>query len=293
MVAACRRSLPVIFVLWAWSIVTGLGNTTRAAEPLNAAAVPTVILRQTQSAGWQVTETLNFRFFHHGQFPLVERLAKLCEESRHTIRSRWITTPASEAWSIKCDVYLYASPADFLQKTRFPPDSWGFADLEIGQGKVWMRRLDLRSDQEARLMNVAVHELAHVVLADRFATRQIPRWADEGIALNSEPASRQRDLRGWLATQIRQGRGYTLPQLVSLRQYPPDKFLGDLFYAQSGSLVEFLLTRQGDSAESVLRFVESSQPGAAQPVTAAALAQLESEWKAWLLQHHEVQLAAD
>ena len=207
-----------------------------------------------------------------------------------------VTEPAT--WSVKCDVFLYPTPAEYQQKTRFAADSWGFADLEIGEGKVWMRRLDLRSDNAARVMNVAIHELTHVVLADRFAFRQIPRWADEGIALNSEPASRQDDMRGWLAAEIRQGRGFSLAQLMSMRQYPQDKHLGDLFYAQSGSLIEFLLTQNSDTEEGVLRFVENTQQNLDKPVSGVSLAKLEVEWKAWLLKSASgpqtgVQLAGD
>ncbi len=35
------------------------------------------------------------------------------------------------------------------------------------------------------------HEVTHVVLADLFTTQQIPRWADEGIAVLAEPNAEQ------------------------------------------------------------------------------------------------------
>lgn len=300
MLAICQRSCPLIFVLVGWSIATGLSQRVRAAEPtakLPAPAVQTEALRHSQANGWHVAESRNFRFHHHNQSPLVGRLAVLCEESRTAIRRRWLNAQTPSTWSIKCDVFLYPTPAEFQQKTRYPADSWGFADLEIGKGQVWMRRLDLRSDNEARVFNVAVHELTHVVLADRFAHKQIPRWADEGIALNSEPPARQQDMRRWLAGEIQQGRGFTLQQLLSMQQYPQNRHLGDLFYAQSGSLVEFLLAQHSDSEEGVLRFVEGSQRGLDKPLSGVSIAKLETEWKAWLLKSHSaadgVQLAAD
>lgn len=241
-------------------------------------------VRHFQVAGWHVTESENFRFHHHNQAEVAVRMAALCEKSRMAIRQRWLGGFGQQTWTIKCDVYLYPTKQEFQQKTRYPADSWGFADLEIGQGQVWMRRLDMRSDVEARLTAVAIHELTHVVLADRFAHRQIPRWADEGIALNSEPPKRQQDMRQWLAAEIRQGRGFPLTQLMAMQQYPADKHLGDLFYAQSGSLIEFLLKQNSESEEGVMRLVESSQyQGADRSLHAASLARLESDWKAWLL----------
>lgn len=298
MSANCRRSLPVIFVFVAWSIATGLNQKIQAAEAVPTPPAKSEPLRHFQANGWHVAESRNFRFHHHNQSNLVARLATQCEVSRDAIRRRWSASSTPANWSIKCDVFLYPTTAEYQQKTRFPADSWGLADLEIGNGQVWMRRLDMRSDNEARAFNVAVHELTHVVLADRFAHRQIPRWADEGIALNCEPLIRQQDMSGWLAAEIRQGRGFSLQQLLSVQQYPQDKHLGDLFYAQSGSLIEFLLTRNAKSEETVIRLVEQAQQGHSTPLSGASLAKLESEWKAWLLRSHPsqgngLQLASD
>lgn len=296
MSASYRRALPLIFVFVAWSISTGLNQPVRAADAVPPAKAET--LRHSQANGWHVAESRNFRFHHHSQAPLVTRLAAVCESSREAIRQRWSSQGTPANWSIKCDVFLYPTSTEYQQKTRFPADSWGFADLEIGDGQVWMRRLDMRSDNEARVFNVAVHELTHVILADRFARKQIPRWADEGIALNCEPLVRQKDMRGWLAAEIRQGRGFSLQQLLSMQQYPQDKHLGDLFYAQSGSLIEFLLAQNSGSEESVVRLVEQAQQGSMTPLASGSLAKLEGDWKAWLLktspsQDNGVQLAAD
>ena len=283
----------LVIFLSLFSSLLGLGDFSPAAE--QPSKTPAVTLRHSQTAAWHVAESDNFRFFHHSQPEIVQRIATLCEESRRTIRKRWLPDQGLQNWTIKCDVYLYPTAQEFQQKTRFPADSWGFADMEIGQGRVWMRRLDLRSDVEARLTSVAVHELTHVVLADRFAIRQIPRWADEGIALNSEPPKRQQDLRRWLAGEIRQGRGFSLSQLMAVRQYPSDKHLGDLFYAQSGSLIEFLVSQNADLEPGVLRLVEESQHhGTGKPLQGVSLAQLETEWKAWLLKtENGLKVAAD
>ncbi|MDB5388574.1 MAG: hypothetical protein JWM11_4220 [Planctomycetaceae bacterium] len=262
----------------------GLPVITHAAEMVRAEPVAIPALRQSHSRGWEVVESPNFRFFHQKQSALVTRLAKLCEESRTVIRDRWLGSAAKQTWVIKCDVYLYAVAADFQRQTRCPADTLGVADLEIGEGKVWKRRVYLRSDHEACLAVIGVHELAHVILAERFTQRQIPRWADEGIALNSEPLSRQQDTRRWLAAEVRQGRGFTLFQLISMRQLPQDKLWGDLFYAQSGSLIEYLLSQNSNSEEAVLQIVESwQQQGPDQSSQRATLAKLEAEWKAWLL----------
>lgn len=294
---SCR--LAAVFAYATLCCLSILNCSVTFADEQNQQPACTCPVRHSVVGAWQVTESDNFRLYHRNQTALATRLASLCEKSRLAIRERWLGEFGQAMWTIKCDVYLYPTKEEFQQKTRYPADSWGFADLEIGQGQVWMRRLDMRSDVESRLTAVTIHELTHVVLADRFAHRQIPRWADEGIALNSEPPKRQQDMRRWLAGEIRQGRGFALTQLMAMQQYPTDKHLGDLFYAQSGSLIEFLLQQNSDSEEGVMRLVESSQyQGAGKPLQGISLARLESEWKAWLLKSEsnseaKVQLAAD
>lgn len=279
------RSIRLLTVCLTAQLFCGMPNLCQAQVKANQPAAPSksTTLRHWTSGEWHVAESENFRFFHRHQSALVGRLSTLVESSRTAVSKRWLGM-SSPAWSVKCDVYLYPSGNEFQQRTRYPADSWGFANLEIGQGQVWVRRLDLRSDNEARLNSVSVHELTHVVLADRFAQRQIPRWADEGIALNSEPASRQESLRNWLTEEIRQGRGYSLAQLLALQQYPQDKYWGDLFYAQSGSLVEFLIAQNSESEAGVIKLVESAQQAGAQPtLRGVPLSRLEAQWKSWLL----------
>ena len=48
-------------------------------------------------------------------------------------------------------------------------------------------RTNLRADHPQVLTAILPHEVTHVVLADLFTTQQIPRWADEGMAVLAEP----------------------------------------------------------------------------------------------------------
>jgi hypothetical protein len=162
----------------------------------------------------------------------------------------------------------------------------GFADLEIGDGQVWMRRLHLRADDTQRLDKLLIHELTHVVLADHFAKHQIPRWADEGIAVLSEPVERRNELRLWLSTEASQGRLWSLRDLANLRQLPGDQRLGELFYAQSAGLIEYLLTEKKLTESQLLEFVVDSQKhGLPRTVTrwfsGLSIETLDAEWRSW------------
>ena len=134
----------------------------------------------------------------------------------------------------------------------------------------------------------AIMGLTHVVLADYFAEHQIPRWADEGIAVLSEPTERRTKLREWLHQEATQGRLFSLNELTKQRSVPQDKRLGELFYAQSAALVEFLLAERKLSESEVLRFVaESEARGLPEtirrqfPETVAD--RWESDWRDWLV----------
>ena len=245
-------------------------------------------VRASTSNGWQVVESRSFRIHHVGQSAVAERLAPLCERTRQSLRERWLGETRNTAWSLKCDLFLYPSGNEFQRLTRFPADTWGFADLEVGDKRVWMRRLHLRTDDAARIDKLLVHELTHVVLADYFAEHQIPRWADEGIAVLSEPAERRTKLREWLQQEAAQGRLFSLNELTKQRSVPQDKRLGELFYAQSAALVEFLLAERKLSESELLRFVADSEARGLPetirrrfPETVAD--RWESDWRDWLV----------
>ena len=245
-------------------------------------------VRTSNANGWQVVESRSFRIHHVGQPTVAERLVPVCERTRQSLRERWLGETSKSAWSLKCDLFLYPTDKEFQRLTRFPADTRGFADLEVGDRKVWMRRLHLRTDDAARIDNLLVHELTHVVLADYFAEHQIPRWADEGIAVLSEPAERRTKLREWLYQEAKQGRLFSLQELTRQRSVPQDKRLGELFYAQSVALVEFLLTERRLSELELLHFVADCEahglPAATRRQFSDSVAdRWESDWREWLV----------
>src|SRR5205823_11409625 len=97
--------------------------------------------------------------------------------------------------------------------------------------------------------NVLPHETTHAVLAGRFGPFNLPRWADEGMAVLSEPAeSPARWAR--LAPQYRQaGQTFSAQQLLQLRSESrgdwPEAPLISSFYAHSVALVDFLCKQKG------------------------------------------------
>jgi hypothetical protein len=227
---------------------------------------------------WQVEETANFRVFH-----VDPALAKQAAEAAETVRAiqgkRWGSAAVKAEWTPRCDIYLYPTPADFARMTGQPETSPGFSTMGIGGGKVIARRVNLRADHPQLLAAVLPHEVTHVVLADVFPDQQVPRWADEGMAVLAEPLSEQTGRCSELGGPLAEGRVFPLETLMTT-DYPDSKDW-NLYYAQSVSLTRFLMG-QGTPAQFVAFVKDAQQRGPDTALRAtyriAGFKDLESRW---------------
>jgi hypothetical protein len=203
---------------------------------------------------WKVWDTPSFRILHADE-ALAVHVARIAERARAEQMRRWAGSSPAAAWTPRCDIYLYPTAAIFRQATGQPESSPGFSTMGLTGGHVTARRVNLRADHTNLLKTILPHEVTHVVLADLFCTQQIPRWADEGMAVLSEPRSEQ-DLRAAdLEGPLKSGELFKLSDLMVM-DYPNGRFWS-LYYAQSVSLTRFLV-EQGTPAQFV-QFVKSSQ----------------------------------
>ena len=120
------------------------------------------------------------------------------------------------------------------------------------------RRIDLHCDNPNMLNYVLPHETTHTVLVGNFGNKFVPRWADEGMAVLSEPADKiEAHLRN-LMNLRQQGRLFAVQQLVQMDNYPsPEETTG--FYAQGVSLVAFLVREKG--AQTFTQFLREGMSG--------------------------------
>jgi hypothetical protein len=203
---------------------------------------------------WQVHQTANFRIFHCDS-TLAGRAAQVAESVRTAQARRWGSSAMHTSWTPMCDLYLYPNPRSYAQATGQPEISPGISTMTNNGVQVLSRKMSLRADNPMLLTATLPHEVTHIVLADLFVAQQIPRWADEGIAVLAEPAAEQHrraeDLRGPLEA----GQVFPLSQLMAM-EYPEPKDWR-LFYAQSVSLTRYLVD-QGPP-ERFIRFVRDSQ----------------------------------
>lgn len=270
----------VVVTLVLWVLASLATETVRAQNTTNEPS-----LRVYRSRQWLVQETSNFRVFCLPEMKEAVRLPRVCEDLRQRLHETWLTKAAG-AWSPKCDVFVHPSVAEYSRILGPGSEqSSGCATLEIEAGRVVGRRIDLRADASDCFDCSLPHELTHVVVAERFTHRRIPRWIDEGMAILAEPRPKQDRRRRALADSLKRNRPFQALELTALPDYPPlDR--RDIFYGQSASLVAYLMER-----ESPARFVEfaelstqiGAEPALARVYGVGSWAELEGDWRSRML----------
>jgi len=207
--------------------------------------------------GWNVTETTNFRIFHNQPREVIEQAARVAEHTRTAMQRRWFGR-TGPAWNPKCDLFLHATGADYSKVTGAPSSSPGHSSFRIEGGHVVGRRIDLHCDDLNMLGAVLPHETTHTVVAGNLGEQPVPRWADEGMAVLTEPRDKiDRHLRK-LPAYRQQRQLFSVGQLMQMNEYPDARYVG-AFYAQSVSVVEFLTTQTHQSPEVFTKFVRDGQ----------------------------------
>lgn len=221
--------------------------------PILCAADPPPVSKYS-CRGWEVVESANFRVFQVGS-PLSDERMQEIEQYRARTQEKWVSSSLRRSWSPKCDVYVYPTPASFEKQTRQSAEMLALTSLEVGEGRVWRRGVSIRGDLDREFSAVLKHEITHVLLADVFSDYPIPAWLDEGIAVAEERSERRQTLHGQLLDALEVKRHEKLDRLFGLTQFPPDQDRADLIYAQSASLVEYLLTLKDPQA--VIQFAKA------------------------------------
>lgn len=206
-----------------------------------------------QQQTWQIVDTENFRIYHR-DLALADEVAVLAEEARTEALRTWLSGVVSPAWNPRCDLYLYRSADDYDRAALLPAKSPGYSHVVNNGGRILRRKIVLRTADAEFKHTVLPHEVTHVALAGEFGSHRLPIWADEGIAVLSEPAaSRQEQLRR-LASRDAADSNLSCSRLFSLTRLPPARM--PEFYAHSTGVCQYLIELEGRRA--FLHFLRTS-----------------------------------
>lgn len=277
--SACARPLLVL----AWMVPTVLGLF--AEGPFETAArAATPNCSNCESARWRIVETANFRFYNYDTRPVSPETTAACERMRDELARQWLADADPNAWSPKCHIVLHPTDESYLREVGSGGGSTLASALVNRQrGQISLRRIDVRATRSDWQSAALAHELAHVVLADRFADQALPRWLDEGMAILADPhEKRQRHVRE-LKRAVARGAQFRVAELLALTDYPPAERWGT-FYGQSASLVAYLVEQQGH--ERFVEFVElalaDGYERALRQIYDLGVGELERQWHAQL-----------
>jgi hypothetical protein len=252
------------------------GSASSAASAMASPAVSAPVAEGGDA--WQILETDNFRVFHHDP-ELAAHAGEAAEAVRRDRGHHWGSTAAQRPWVPRCDLYLYPDAKTFARMTGQAETSPGFSSTAVNGSRVISRRVNLRADHPQMLTAILPHEVTHVVLNDLFPSSPIPRWADEGMAVLSEPAAEQ-DVRAIdLDQAVRTRRLFSIANLTQM-DHPLDQDW-PLYYSQSVSLTRFLV-EQADAAHFVA-FLQASQREGVEPALQSiyqinSLSELQDRW---------------
>jgi tetratricopeptide (TPR) repeat protein len=205
--------------------------------------------------GWQIAESTNFRIVHNQSRELAEDVARAAERTRIEMQKKWFGE-AGDTWKPVCEIHLYLTAQEYAKSTHESESSPGHSTLYCEGTRVTSRQIHLHCDDPNMLTAVLPHETTHVVLAGQFGNKPLPRWADEGMAVLTEPREKIDRYLVRLPDFERQHQLFTVRQLLQQEEWPEARLIS-AFYAQSVSVVGFLTEKGGPA--SFTRFVRDGR----------------------------------
>lgn len=211
------------------------------------------VTRSFRQDRWFVVVTENFQVCCQDSAKAND-LARHAEALRTRLKSQWLGDAADADWNPRCQVVLHASRRAYVDASgRGSESTAGSSLVNVSGNRITSRRIDLLGQSEEYLTAALPHELTHVILRDRFVAEEPPVWADEGLAILADPIAKQRRHQQDLAKTHANSVEFSTGELLTTRSYPRADRMG-AFYAQSLSLVEFLVNQE--SPERFVEFIE-------------------------------------
>jgi hypothetical protein len=218
----------------------------------------------TNPANWSNVETASFRIMYQTRRELAAEVGQIAEAARVAMYERW-SGPAGPSWTPRCDIYLHANGVDYAKATGKPIEQIGHSTVEIKDGRVASRRMDMRIDDANLLDSTLPSEITQVILADMFADEPLPRWAVVGMAALSESPESVARYRRALPSLLKEQKLFAVGPFLERPGFT-DRSSVTAFYAESISLVSYLVELRGPKAfTAFLR--ESPRRGIAKALT--------------------------
>ncbi len=237
-------------------------------------------------ASWETLQLPHF-FIHYqaSDDRVAQALAKQVNSIYQTITGDVGYTPQQKIF-----VYLCPTPECFHQKqpTRVKLPEWAVGVAYPALNRIVMRsRLTFREKGYIKPVEIFKHEFAHIVLEQALEKRGgAPRWLSEGFSMYQ---AKQWTIYGQRTIEEVTLRDAFIPLTMLTTAFPSDEEAARIAYAQSFSLVAFMLKEYGRPV--FHKFIENLREGmdtntALVYSAGVNLKRLELEWQAYLKKRH-------
>lgn len=231
----------------------------RLALTQSPAAVQVKHTPRQPGGAWATAESANFRVFHNQESAYAERVIRLAELTRVAMQQKWFGK-VEPVWEPRCDIFLYPTADAYSKATRAETNRAGHSKIERmrNTARITLRQIYLHVDRLDLLAGVLPHETTHQVLAGHFGSRDLPRWADEGMAVLTEPPAQVEVYLRNLQSYRQTNQLFRMRELLTVDDWPPPNRIAP-FYAQSVSVVGYLCEKGGP--QEFTRFVADGLNG--------------------------------
>jgi len=157
------------------------------------------------------------------------------------------------SWDDRASIYIFDDQEDYIK---------------TGRNAGWSHGMTSPRDKVIRTFPTAhgffdstlPHELTHIIFREFIGFKaQVPAWFEEGVAMNQEKAKRW-GAHDAVRKAIAEGTFKNLDELtITHLRYNASRDLVDLFYAESASAVNFLISEYGD--QRFVRFCRKLKDG--------------------------------
>ena len=180
------------------------------------------------------------------------------------------------AWGKRTPIRVFATRPEFASGT-------GIDSGKMIVGRAWSGTEKIEIDASgayAQVEQIVAHEVTHIIIARILGPRirELPLWANEGIAKNESGAWRADDDE---AVGAAMSKGEFIPLNEITTQFPSGNERAGLAYAEATSLMHYLRDKYGPGLFKTLlaRTSAGDFEKAALDTTGSPLGRLESAWK--------------
>lgn len=193
----------------------------------------------TNSESYCSKETEHFKVYARNE-EICNDISSVIEDVYHRIIEdlQYNVKPAK-----KIKIYIFKDNEEYRYKIRQP--MWSV-------GRVIYNKNSFYSYEGVNLAGLVPHEITHLLLynfMDRQYEQESMRWLSEGLAMYEESKIIQSSLVNTLRKKmslLKEGKYFNLPELIKADVLKTrDAALIDLWYAESFSIIEYMITQLG------------------------------------------------